>query len=410
MEEESNPGSWHFLKRLVTRSALSSALLLITALPVQAQLYATDPVSGLPLLNSNTNSPGALFIDFDGATVHQESGTFGAYGGDNTFDTAEQQQIYETWRDVSAHFAMFDINVTTVAPDKTTTPTGHLVISPDFVNAWAYVNTFGRTASTAFGGVESGSNWLEGRSTVVTHEFGHILGLYHQDAYDNGGNFLYEYRRADSFGRAPLMGSDFRGSQYASWQDGFTGTSMTAQDDISIIINTLISEYGTSYTAAGGDGFRVDEHGDTTGVATALSLTGSGSVTSEAEGIIERYSDVDMFELVWSGGDLTMTAEAQRHLDADQTYASSLGMTLQLLDDQGGTIVQDGSVNVADVDAVLSVTDLAAGTYYFAVSSNQDYEDLGAYTLSLSGTEVPEPTSMAMLAFAALLLFRRRRA
>ena len=355
------------------------------------QSYAVD-ATGLPILNSLSSARGVLYIDFNGGTVFGQSrGAYSLDADDTTFNAAEQEDIYNAWLDVSAHFAMFDINVTTVAPNKNVTPTAHQLVTPDYSNAAANVDYFGNTSSVARGAAQS--SYARNRSTALTHEFGHILGLRHQDDYDP----YDEYRGADPVTDiAPIMGVDFAG-KFSSWQSGFTGTGMTPQDDIAVITSNLISTYndfpGGTYT---GDGFRPDEHGGSLGSATALSLDFDGSsVTSSATGIIERYSDIDMFSFDWGGGELSMTAEAVKNVAASPDYASSLGMDLSLFDAQGSLVSQDLSSSENDVESTVFISNLAAGTYYFAVESAGAYDDLGAYTLELNGS-APPPESIRL--------------
>jgi hypothetical protein len=369
-------------------AVVGALLSIVTASPIQAQSYSVD-ATGLPILDSLPSARGVAYIDFNGGTVFGEvRGAYDLDGDDATFNAAEQEDIYNAWLDVSAHFAMFDINVTTVAPNKHTTPTAHQLVTPDFSNAAANVGVFGNTSSVARGAAQS--SYARSRSTAITHEFGHIFGLYHQSEYDSEGNLTREYRRVDPVTNiAPIMGVDYQG-KFSSWQDGFTGTNMNPQDDIAILTNTLISTYnsfpGGSYT---GDGFRPDEHGNTQGTATTLALNyAGGSATASAQGVIERHTDTDMFSFNWNGGDLTMTAESVRNVAASPDYASSLGMDLALYNSQGQLVAQDLSGVAADVDATVSVTGLVAGTYYFAVDSAGAYDDLGAYTLDFNGTPV----------------------
>lgn len=356
--------------------------------------------TGLPILNSNPNAVGVAYMDFNGGTVFGQAR--GPYGGDYTFDATEQQEIYNAWLDVSHHFAMFDINVTTVAPNKFVTPTAHVLITPDMSGGAANVGFFGNTSSVARGA--NNENNARTRTTGITHEFGHIMGLYHQSDYDSQGNLTANYRSTDQWNVAPIMGVDFAG-KYSSWQDGFTGSNMTPQDDIDKMSDVIISTYnsftGNSYA---GDGFRPDEHSNVFGNATPFpqSIDGIDSyplgkplyeISAYETGIIERYSDVDMFSLDWGGGSLSITSEAVENLAANPQYASSVGMVLTLYDYQGQVIAQDIASNPADVINTVSSPLLLPGVYFISVESNGEYEDLGAYTLKMEGLapRIPVP-------------------
>lgn len=431
--------------KLIRRYLCASAVSVCAGFGAVAQDYTVDS-AGLPILNSHASAAGVLYMDFTGGTF---SGTtwqpfnnsFSAAEDDpNTYVGSEQVDIYEAWLDVATHFAMFDINVTTVDPNKATTPTGHQIITNK--------NGGGSANTGVFGFATDGQDQARGvnsirngriRASSITHEFGHILGLNHDNQYDENGNYVAQYDVANDEGVGSLMGIDYgftsyNVSRFSSWQQTLTLSNQTPQDDRAVIAAKLIAKYneftGDNYT---GDGYRLDEHGNTIGTATALQLNngeaaGEGliNVSSSTTGIIERLSDGDMFSINWGGGDLSVTAEAVRSVASGAEYAleyaSSLGMLLSLYDDQGQLLDQDGGnaedrsgtglVDITfsnDVDASLSVTDLSAGTYYFAVTSLGDYDDLGAYTLELSGVTVPEPNALAVLLGGAVLLLRRQR-
>jgi len=420
-----------------------------------AQDYAVD-AAGLPILSSNPGAVGALYMDFTGGTFNgttwdQFNNSHSQQENDpNTFVGSEQQDIYDSWQDVATHFAMFDINVTTVDPDKTVTPTGHQLLVNKNGGGSANTNVFGMPTDgqDQARGVNSIIN-VRNRTSSISHEFGHILGLNHHNQYDAQGDYVTQYESVDDNGIVSMMGKDHGAedgvARFASWQLGRSlghptnNIKGTLQDDLDFIAQKLTDTYDAftdgAYSASGGDGYRPDEHGNTLGSATTLTLNNQGpagtdqiNVTAAITGIIERVTDTDMFRLNWNGGDFTVTAEAVRTVQtgADYNeYASSLGMLLSLVDSQLGVIDSDGGtpqdrsgtglvdINFFnDVDATLTVTDLAAGTYYLAVDSLGEYDDIGAYTLELSGVEstlIPEPSSLlALLATTGLLLRRRR--
>jgi len=350
-----------------------------------------------------------------------------------------------------------------------------VLVTPDMSNAAANVNFFGDKSTSARGAAQS--SYARTRSTAITHELGHIMGLLHQGAYDANGTMTATYRGADSWNIAPIMGVDYAG-KFSSWQNGFTGANMTPQNDIVFMTNKITTVYnnftGGSYS---GDGFRADEHGNTFATATLIGSGGGGGTGGGGDtggggkgngkggtgggkgggknkaapatsvefadinlavmGVIERYNDIDMFSFNWLGGSLSVIAEAAKNVAAQPMYASSLGMNLRMYDTSGTLLAQNLSANPADVDAALSFSSLIAGQYYFAVSSFGGYDDLGAYSLTLSGqtaaalqfaalseptdltlsgqtdgayqfAAVPEPTSLALFVLGGLLVVRRR--
>lgn len=432
------------IRRYLCALALSSC----PGLAVAAQ-YAVDS-NGLPILNSLPGATGVLYMDFTGGTF---SGTTWdpfnnthstAEDDPSTYVGSERADIYDAWRDVATHFAMFDLNITTVEPNKATTPTGHQLIVNKSGGGSANSNVFGLAtdAPDQARAVNSAIN-MRNRATSITHEFGHILGLAHHNQYDANGDYVAQYESVSAEGVATLMGIDYGStgssvSRFASWQKGIaygnttTNIKGTPQDDRAVIAAKLIATYNAftnnTYT---GDGYRPDEHGNTFVTATTLQLNNLGpagnglnNVNAANTGIIERLTDQDTFSINWLGGDLSVTAEAVRSVasssDYALEYASSLGMRLALYDDQGQLIDQDGGntlerpglVSITssnDVDATVSANNLAAGIYYLAVTSLGEYDDLGAYTIELTGQAVPEPTSLAVLLGGMAMILRRRR-
>ena len=396
----------------------------------------TLAANGLPILNSNANAIGSAYIDFDGGFWNDPNNIFGAYSTDSdgaTFNTSEQEDIYRIWLDVATHFAMFDINVTTVAPDKTVTPTAHLLITNDFQGAGAANRgAFGNnTGQGARGAVCSGT--AINRSGAVSHELGHIIGLRHQSAFDENGNRIQIYRGADEWDRGAIMGGDTVG-KFIGWTNGRVPNG-SDQFDVEFVSDTLITTYndftGDTYT---GEGFREDDHGVNRGGSTSLVVA---PVDVFAEGIIERYDDVDGFKFKWLGGDFHAFVEGDRNVAAIPEFASSLGMNLELTKRNGTFVDIDLSADPGDTDAELFIANLASGQYILNVSSAGDIEDLGTYNLWVNPAQlptstsapltslavfdgpqgagdvlfaaVPEPSSLALLGIGGLMLIRRRR-
>ena len=148
--------------------------------PFETFTYETEP-NGLPILHSYLAAPAAIYIDFDGddsrGTVYAP---YDVDGNPSTYNATEQANIVECWRQVSAYFAMFNVDVTT---DKSVVTTGNplkkqtawMVMTPDESNGWSYVNVFPNSTSMSYG---KGS-YTTSRITVIPHEIGHTFGLRH---------------------------------------------------------------------------------------------------------------------------------------------------------------------------------------------------------------------------------------
>ncbi|MFM7251529.1 MAG: M12 family metallo-peptidase, partial [Ilumatobacteraceae bacterium] len=276
------------------------------------------------LLNSRPEATRVIFLDFDG---HMLSGTAwnGSTGGDcyaepfsadadgTTFTDAERDTIISVWKRVSEDYAMFDVNVTTQDPGyaainrasnsdvnfgtrllvtKSTTP------CPDgatlYANACgscggvAYVGVYGLTGSShdyyqpalVFqNGVGSGAKSI---TEAASHEVGHNIGLSH-----DGTSSLGYYSGHGSW--APIMGVGYS-KAITQWSRGEYSGANNTQDD---------------FVIAGNNGLplRSDDHGNTTGTATALQGT-----PATVDGVISTRTDVDAFTVNASDGSATFTA------------------------------------------------------------------------------------------------------
>src|SRR5437764_6508847 len=157
--------------------------------------------AGVPALHSLPGAPVALYLDFDGYA--NGSTTYAAYSEDANFadfNAAEQASIIECWRQVSAYYAAFDVDVTTERPPASQ-PTNYALISNSVSNAYSY-SVFPATTPMSF---VQGS-YARTRASAVAHELGHNFGLYHQSDFDTLGQETREYSSGPDPLHVPVMG------------------------------------------------------------------------------------------------------------------------------------------------------------------------------------------------------------
>lgn len=184
--------------------------------------YTSLP-NGMPVLHSRPGAAAAIFLDFDGDTNPTTGSQVDPYdkdGAPNTFNAIEATDIAECWREVALYFAMFDVDVTTIQPDVSTTPT-----------AWDAIgnNATGHSAVGAFpnrdGHRSAGNDTLN--SSDIAHEIGHNFGLHHQSDYDGLGNQTDEYRHAADRLHGVRMGVNTEGFVH-NWTSGRDGVDIRA--------------------------------------------------------------------------------------------------------------------------------------------------------------------------------------
>ncbi|MBA4065579.1 MAG: hypothetical protein C0501_18070, partial [Isosphaera sp.] len=324
--------------------------------------------AGIPALHSLPSAPVAVYLDFDGGFSSRTGVTYAPYdtdGNPGDYSAAEVAAITELHRQISVYFAMFNVDVTTVFDAR---PKAWHISSPTVSGGFAYVNTFPNNQPEGFNQQGDVTN----RASGIAHEVGHIFGLGHVRDYDLLGNEINEYSSGFDALHGPLMGVDFAGSIH-KFVIARSGSVTAFQDDIAVIAADL-DNYG-------GDGFRPDDFGNTTGAATAVSF--GQTVT----GIIERLNDADAFSFTTGGGPVRVRATrvAPSGVDLKVQVFNSAGALIAEADPFTGTGTAANNVDIT--------LQLAAGTYFALVSSHGDYGDVGTYTFNVStGTAVSPPT------------------
>ena len=353
----------------------------------------TDPVF---TLHSRPGADYVIYLDFDG---HITTGTpwnsnynvstivsppYDIDGDPNSWNGTELSRIGNTWKIVTEDFAPFDIDVTTEEP-----PLDRLIKSGGGDTQWgvravitddtwancgcgghAYINSFGYNTDTpAF--VYNSS--LLGVAEASSHEVGHSVGLSH-DGTSN--TTYYSGHGSGEASWAPLMGVGYyedvtqwsKGEYYDSNNAGSGGNYGDGPDDLLI----MTTQFGFDY--------RVDDHGN--GSTSASPLSG---VDVSASGVIERFSDIDVFGFSTGPGPVSLA------IDPD-TLRPNLNIRATLRDSGGNQVA------VSDPTSTLSASfnqSLSAGTYYLEVEGTgtgsplnssptgyTEYATLGQYTVT----------------------------
>jgi len=427
-------GGIHYADTLVPQAADVTEL--AQATPTNS---AVDP-SQVFKLHSKPDSNNVVYLDFDG---HIIEGTAWNYYSEDVlvalpfdpsnndspktsanFTQDELNRIAEIWHRMSEDFAAFDIDITTEEPAVFTDTTGRVLFTHDSdasgfampsqnAGGVAYVNAFGQSyynyyspALVYYTNLYTNSH---GYPTLVaeagSHELGHNLGLGH-DGVVNGTSY-YSGHGSGMVDWGPIMGNSYS-RNVTQWSNGEYTNANNSQDDLAIIAGQL--------------GYNPDDHGDSAGQATALSVDENGSilvsgpdldpdsVLTENKGVIDDRDDVDWFYFDVSGtGSMTLKATpAWYSFTRNDLRGSNLDIELSLYDSNLDLIMvsEPGDDTFATVSGPVS-----AGRYYVQIdgvsnysnSNYSDYASMGMYfiegTLPTGAVEAdvtpPSPPTMA---------------
>ena len=326
-------------------------------------------------LQSLPGATGVIYLDFDG-----ETGPFpGWYDGNVAHSGFDNNTIRDIWIRVAEDFLPFNLNVTTDVKVWQAAPQGQrircIVTPTNFHGAGgvAYVGSFNWGGDATCWSLNYSG---DGGVTVISHEVGHTLGLYH---HGHNGNEYYGGQGSGTSSWAPIMGAGY-GRNIKQWSNGdYALATASWQDDLAIIT-----------TNNNGVDYRADDVGDTLGTAAYLNIASGGTVTNQ-QGIIGTTGEVDAFRFKTSGGSV--------NLNVVTSYAPNLDIYAELVNASTGVPV--ATTNAADpgVNVTLSTTVPAGeyllkitGTGYPTPSNNTGYSNygsLGSYRIdgTVSGGE-----------------------
>ena len=422
-------GSIHYADTFLSGTEIAA-----TGEPV-ASSFAADQTQVF-LLHSNPGANKVVYLDFDGHTL---SGT--AWSGSTlvalpfdpsqndspptvaNFTTDELNTIAEIWHRVSEDFAAFNIDVTTEEPAVFTSTTGRILFTnhtdasgqamPSSTSGGvAYVNVFGRSDYVAKYSpaliyytnlANSSAGLLNYNAEVASHEFGHNLGLSHDGVIF--GEAYYAGHGNGSVSWAPIMGY-MLDKNVTQWSRGEYPSANNTENDLAIIAGKL--------------GYGSDDHGDSSALATALTVEANGdilvsspeldpdNVLAENKGIIGDRTDVDWFYFdVVEASSLNITATPAWHsFTRSDARGANLDIELALFDSGLNLLAVDDPDNNTSASLSTSVT---SGRYYVQIdgvgnNTNSDYSDyasMGMYFLEGSistapvDTTPPSPTTMS---------------
>ena len=361
------------------------------------------------LLHSRPGAPNVVYLDFDGHTI---TGTgwnsttdplvaepYDIDGNPGNFSSEELARIGEIWHRVAEDLAPFDIDVTTEEPASFGSKVGRVVVTKDVdangadmpakgAGGVAYVDVFGQSYYPTYSpALVYFNNLGGGEATYVaeaaSHEFGHNLGLSHDGTAS--GDAYYGGHGSGYVSWAPIMGAGYY-NNVTQWSKGEYPDANQTQDDIAIIVGKL--------------GYRPDDHGDSMGTATPLSVDAAGNIMASNpetdphntqpgnKGIITDRNDVDVFFLDAAAGPLSLTVTpAWDAFPRSSRRGANLDVEAVLMDSNGSVVASSDPVD--DTLASISV-DVSGGRYYLQIDGvgngtspgYSDYGSIGEYFIN----------------------------
>ena len=383
--------------------------------------------------------------------------------GVSAFSTAERSTIESSiLSKLDTMYGSYDATFTTTQPggsherinfgayDGTA---GNLGLAPlDFMNLYASTDTDEDTAAKVFSNnfgiyIES----TDSRATQIAefsaslagtggHELGHSVGLLHHHAYGDPGITPANYANTGDIQNDHIMATGSTGLSETGRETDRTFSTMSnlhleAAGGANAVFGTTGTALAATVLQQSNSDYGGTDTGDTTGTATALSLTSlpiSGLNAAHTLGELDASDDVDVYSFT-----INSAAQLYAQIWSDGRFANAFDFDgeLRLFDTDGLTVLAnngdvryDGNTfnsgTIRGYDSALVGIPLdSAGTYFLEVSNvgaipgSGAANDGGLYSLIFGADDVsavPEPSSLALgmlgtIVFGALRLRRRRK-
>ena len=335
-------------------------------------------------LESLPGAPGVIYLDFDGSKGPHDTWS---YKGDAAHSGFSNSTIRDIWIRVAEDFLPFNMNVTTDAGVYDTATRGRrirCIISP---TNWHNAGGVAYVGSYNWGGdpVCWSLNYTgDGAVTVISHEVGHTLGLYHH-GYDTSE--YYGGHGSGVTGWAPIMGSGY-GKTLKHWSDGsyYLATRKSQKD-----LTTITNQNGVD--------FRPDDCGSNLAGARYLWIA-PGSAVANQQGLVETPGDIDAFRFKTNGGAINLnviTGSNSYNLDIKADIADAATGTVVLTSDSAGSANAALVTTLPAGEYLLRVTGASVGTPATTRGGYSNYGCLGSYRIdgTVTGGETHQAFTIA---------------
>jgi len=335
-------------------------------------------------LQSLPGAPGTIYLDFDGSKGPHDTWS---YRGDAAPSGFSNSTIRDIWIRVAEDFLPFNINVTTDARIYDNATRGRRIRCIITPTSWHGAGGVAYIGSYNWGGdpVCWSLNYTgDGAVTVISHEIGHTLGLYH---HGHNGAEYYGGHGSGATSWAPIMGTGY-GRSLKHWSDGsYNLATRPSQRDLTTITNQ------------NGVDFRPDDCGATLATARYLWIAPGNTITNQ-QGLIETPGEIDAYRFRTTGGAVNLTASTATigiNLDIKADIVNAATNAVVLTSDSTASANATLSTTLPAGEYLLRITGASVGTPTTSRDGYSNYGCLGSYKIdgTVTGGETHQAFAIA---------------